>query len=89
MTQQLARRGAYKEDIAFELGVSPKTGGGWRVVGVVTLRDRVLQRAVLQVFTPRFERRSMRRSCGYRPRSNTQPPSRPVRSARGRAATGK
>lgn len=45
-----------------------KPSGGQRRISVPTVTDRVLQRAVLQVLTPLFERRFLSCSFGYRPR---------------------
>ncbi len=46
----------------------PKFGGGWRRISVPTVRDRVLQRATLQVLLPRFDRKFLFCSFGYRPK---------------------
>jgi len=46
----------------------PKRHGGRRRLGIPTLRDRVLQRATLQVLEMRFERKFLSCSYGYRPK---------------------
>jgi len=45
----------------------PKGAGGRRRIGIPTVTDRVLQRAALQVLLPRFERKFLSCSYGYRP----------------------
>lgn len=50
------------------LGVRiPKGGGKMRLLGIPTVRDRMLQQAVLQVITARFEFEFSDRSYGFRP----------------------
>jgi len=46
----------------------PKRSGGWRRISIPTVTDRVLQRATLQVLMPRFERKFLSCSYGYRPK---------------------
>lgn len=45
----------------------PKSGGGRRPLGIPTVRDRVVQQAILQVLSPIFEAKFSRRSHGFRP----------------------
>ncbi|MEA3309788.1 MAG: reverse transcriptase domain-containing protein [Chloroflexota bacterium] len=45
----------------------PKKSGGYRHFAIPTITDRVLQRAVLRVLTPRCERLFFEHSYGYRP----------------------
>jgi RNA-directed DNA polymerase len=45
----------------------PKPGGGRRPLGIPTVRDRVVQTALLQVLEPLFERKFSKRSHGFRP----------------------
>lgn len=45
----------------------PKDGGGRRPLGIPTVRDRVVQQAVLQILGPIFEAKFSRRSHGFRP----------------------
>lgn len=46
----------------------PKRSGGQRRLGIPTLRDRILQRAALQVLEWRWERKFLQCSYGYRPK---------------------
>jgi len=46
----------------------PKKSGGRRRLGIPTVRDRVLQRAALQVLEPRLDRKFLSCSYGYRPK---------------------
>lgn len=45
----------------------PKRRGGMRRLGIPTLRDRILQRATLQILSPRWDRQFLTCSFGYRP----------------------
>jgi len=45
----------------------PKSGGGKRALGIPTVRDRIVQQAVLQVLSPIFEEQFSPRSHGFRP----------------------
>jgi RNA-directed DNA polymerase len=45
----------------------PKSGGGKRPLGIPTVRDRVVQQALLQVLQPIFEAKFSSRSHGFRP----------------------
>jgi len=45
----------------------PKVGGGQRRLGIPSVRDRVVQQALLQVLTPIFEAKFSPRSHGFRP----------------------
>ena len=45
----------------------PKSGGGQRPLGIPTVRDRIVQQAVLQILGPIFEEKFSRRSHGFRP----------------------
>jgi group II intron reverse transcriptase/maturase len=44
-----------------------KKGGGWRELSILTVSDKVLQRAVLNVIDDAFEKRFLNCSHGYRP----------------------
>jgi len=45
----------------------PKSGGGSRPLGIPTVRDRIVQQALLQVLGPIFEAKFSPRSHGFRP----------------------
>jgi RNA-directed DNA polymerase len=45
----------------------PKRGGGKRPLGIPTIRDRIVQQALLQVLSPIFEAKFSARSHGFRP----------------------
>jgi len=45
----------------------PKSGGGKRALGIPTVRDRIVQQAVLQILSPIFEEQFSPRSHGFRP----------------------
>ncbi len=45
----------------------PKSGGGKRPLGIPTVRDRIVQQALLQVLGPIFEAKFSSRSHGFRP----------------------
>src|SRR5712692_7019495 len=44
----------------------PKSGGGQRPLGIPTIRDRIVQQALLQVLEPIFEAKFSSRSHGFR-----------------------
>jgi group II intron reverse transcriptase/maturase len=44
----------------------PKSGGGQRPLGIPTVRDRIVQQALLQVLEPIFEAKFSNRSHGFR-----------------------
>jgi len=45
----------------------PKPKGGYRQLGIPTVRDRLVQQAILQVLSPRYERIFSSHSYGFRP----------------------
>ena len=45
----------------------PKPSGGYRQLGIPTVRDRLVQQALHQVLSPRYERIFSARSYGFRP----------------------
>lgn len=45
----------------------PKSGGGQRGLGIPTVRDRIVQQALLQILGPIFEAKFSRCSHGFRP----------------------
>lgn len=46
----------------------PKSGGGKRMLGIPTVIDRLVQQAIAQVLTPRYEGVFCEHSYGFRPR---------------------
>lgn len=62
------RMNTYKPRPLRQRRIPKKTPGEFRTLQVPTVSDRVLQRAVLQVLHPVFERHFMDCSYGYRPR---------------------
>lgn len=55
------------------LGVEiPKSGGKLRLLGIPTVVDRLLQQAVSQVLTPKFEHEFHENSYGFRPYKNAR-----------------
>lgn len=49
----------------------PKPGGGTRMLGIPTVRDRLIQQAIHQVLSPLWEREFSPHSHGFRPRRST------------------
>jgi group II intron reverse transcriptase/maturase len=49
----------------------PKSGGGQRPLGIPTVRDRIVQQALLQILSPIFEEQFSQRSHGFRPQRGT------------------
>jgi len=45
----------------------PKPKGGYRQLGIPTVKDRLIQQAIAQVLIPRYERIFSERSYGFRP----------------------
>jgi hypothetical protein len=45
----------------------PKLKGGHRQLGIPTVKDRLIQQAILQVLSPRYERIFSEYSYGFRP----------------------
>jgi len=50
----------------------PKSGGGTRPLGIPTVRDRIVQQALLQVLSPIYEAQFSPRSHGFRPGRSPQ-----------------
>jgi len=65
--RQQVRTNTYRPNRPKRFRVSKK-GGGYRELSRLTVSDKVLQRAVLNVIDPLFEQRFLSCSHGYRPR---------------------
>lgn len=50
----------------------PKANGGYRVLGIPTVLDRVIQQAIAQVLSPHYETQFSDHSYGYRPHRSAQ-----------------
>jgi retron-type reverse transcriptase len=48
----------------------PKSGGGWRELGIPTVTDRLIQQALLQVLQPMIDPTFSDSSHGFRPGRN-------------------
>ena len=66
MREQLLS-GAYRHSEVRAMGI-PKPNGEVRVLGIPTVTDRVIQQAMLQVFTPILDEQMSESSYGFRPR---------------------
>jgi len=68
---QQIRKGKYK--VQPILGVEiPKTTGGFRLLGIPTVVDRMFQQALCQILEPKFEPNFCKHSYGFRPGRNAQ-----------------
>lgn len=65
----MVRTNTYRPNRPRRYRVSKKDGG-WRELSILTVSDRVLQRAVLNVLMPAFEQVFLSGSYGYRPKRN-------------------
>ena len=63
----------------------PKPGGGTRMLGIPTVRDRLIQQAIHQVLSPLWEREFSPHSYGFRPKRSTHDA---VKAARAYVAQG-
>jgi RNA-directed DNA polymerase len=50
----------------------PKPNGGVRLLGIPTVKDRVIQQAIAQVLTPLFDKQFSEYSYGFRPRRHAE-----------------
>ena len=60
------RRRKYQPDPVLRVEI-PKPNGGTRLLGVSTVKDRLIQQAIAQVLTPVFDRQFSDYSYGFRP----------------------
>lgn len=58
----------------------PKASGGWRPLGIPSVFDRVVQRAILQVIEPLVDRFFSEHSYGFRPKRSVHQAARAARS---------
>ena len=63
------RRGAYRAKPVGRVHI-PKTDGRWRPIGLPSLEDKVVQRAVVEVLQAIYEQEFLGFSYGFRPRRN-------------------
>jgi group II intron reverse transcriptase/maturase len=64
--QESLLSGSYRPEAVLGVRI-PKDSGGYRQLGIPTVRDRMVQQAIHQVLSPRYERIFSERSFGYRP----------------------
>ena len=60
------QRGSYRVEPVLSVAI-PKSSGGMRKLGIPTVVDRLVQQAVHQVMSPRYERIFSENSYGFRP----------------------
>jgi len=48
----------------------PKPQGGTRMLGIPTVKDRLVQQAIAQWLSPKYEEQFSRQSYGFRPHRN-------------------
>lgn len=66
MIKQQLIKGSYKPSPVRRVEI-PKPDGGVRLLGIPTVLDRLIQQAILQVFTPIFDPTFSKHSYGFRP----------------------
>ena len=66
ITSQIRQR-KYQPDPVLRVEI-PKPNGGVRLLGIPTVKDRLLQQAISQVLTPIFDRQFSEYSYGFRPK---------------------
>ena len=66
ITSQIRQR-KYEPDPVLRVEI-PKPNGGVRLLGIPTVKDRLIQQAMAQVLTPIFDRRFSEYSYGFRPK---------------------
>jgi RNA-directed DNA polymerase len=70
VTQEL-KSGLYQPDPVRRLEIA-KPDGGIRLLGIPTIKDRVIQQAIAQILTPIFDPTFSNNSFGFRPNRNGQ-----------------